>query len=164
MENFNWTSFTKKIAIKASMPDLYNAWTVPSEIERWFLENAHYEKPNGTVVESNENIQPNDNYQWSWFLFNEIENGKILEANGKDLLKFTFAGDCEVEVRLSQEKAHVIVMLTQNNIPTDDQSKKGIRLGCESGWSFLLVNLKSISEGGIDLRNKEEGLTGMLNN
>jgi len=143
---------------------LYNAWTIPKEIEKWFLKEANFKSPNGTVVERNENIQTKDNYQWSWFLFDEIETGKILEANGKDLLKFTFAGNCEVEVELRQEKAHVIVALTQKNIPTDDQSKKGIRLGCESGWSFFLVNLKSISEGGIDLRNKEESLTGMLNN
>ena len=164
MENFNWTSFTKKIAIKSTIQQLYDAWTVPEDIEKWFLSKAHFENPNGFVVKRNENIQSNDNYQWSWFLFETTEKGAILGANGIDFLKFTFAGDCVVEVKLSQHAENVIVALTQYNIPTDNQSKQGIRLGCESGWSFFLVNLKSIYEGGIDLRNKDENLIGMLNN
>ena len=65
---------------------------------------------------------------------------------------------------LKPYEGDVIVQLTQSHIPMDDQSKKDIRLGCESGWSFFLVNLKSIYEGGVDLRNKNESLKGMLNN
>jgi len=36
-------------------------------------------------------------------------------------------------------------------------------LGCASGWAFYLVNLKSIYEGGLDLRNKTPALKHMLN-
>ncbi len=164
MENFNWTSFTKKIAIKSKVSTLYKAWTIPEEIETWFLSKAIYEKPDGVVVSRNEHVSAGDTYAWSWFLYDVIERGEILEANGSDLLKFTFAGDCVVEVHLTEHKEHVIVSLTQSNIPTDNQSKRGIRLGCDSGWSFFLVNLKSVYEGGIDLRNKNEELQGMLNN
>ena len=53
---------------------------------------------------------------------------------------------------------------TQNDIPTDDISKRSIRLGCDFGWFFYLLNLKSVYEGGLDLRNKDEELKGMLNN
>ena len=53
---------------------------------------------------------------------------------------------------------------TQKDIPTDDESKQGIRLGCHSGWSFYLVNLKSVYEGGLDLRNKDDALGVMVNN
>lgn len=164
MENFNWTSFTKKIAVKSTIKSLYNAWTVPEEIERWFLSKAQYEKLDGSTLERNENVEAEDKYQWSWFLFDIIEEGKILEANGVDLLKFNFAGDCVVEVKLTQINENVMVELSQNNIPTDNASKKGIRLGCDSGWSFFLLNLKSVYEGGIDLRNKDENLKGLLNN
>ena len=116
------------------------------------------------MVSNNESIKQNDVYEWSWFLFDIVEKGKIVEANGVDLLKFTFAGDCMVEVNLSNQDHSVIVELTQKNIPTDNQSKQGIRIGCDSGWSFFLVNLKSVYEGGLDLRNKNKSLTGMLNN
>lgn len=40
MKNFDWTTFTKKIAIKSTLSDIYDAWTQPSEIEKWFLSNA----------------------------------------------------------------------------------------------------------------------------
>lgn len=164
MDNFNWETFTRKIAVKANIADLYNAWTVPQEIEKWFLSKAVFNKPTGEQVQRNENIHQNDSYQWSWYLYDVAETGKIIQANGKDLLQFTFAGDCLVEIKLTQHQNDVIVQLTQSNIPTDNKSKRGIRLGCDTGWSFFLVNLKSVYEGGIDLRNKNENLKGMLNN
>ncbi len=164
MDNFNWESFTKKIAIKGNIVDIYNAWTIPEVIEKWFLSKAVFTKPTGELVERNENVEQDAIYQWSWYLFDTIETGKIIQANGKDLIRFSFAGDCEVEIKLTQSQDYVIVALTQSNIPTDSQSKRGIRLGCDSGWSFFLVNLKSVCEGGIDLRNKDEALKGMLNN
>ncbi len=80
-----------------------------------------------------------------------------------DLLRFSFAEDCEVEIKLTNSDEHTIVELTQKNIPTDDKSKVNIRLGCASGWAFYLVNLKSIYEGGLDLRNKTPALKHMLN-
>lgn len=164
MKTFNWQTFTKRIAIKAPKKDLYNAWTVPQEIEKWFLSKAEYHNASGTIVDKSKNISQNDSYQWSWYGYDVIEKGKVLEANGKDLIEFTFAGDCPVRVSLTEEGNNTIVILTQSDIPTDDQSKRGIRLGCDSGWSFFLVNLKSVYEGGLDLRNKDESLKGMLNN
>lgn len=164
MDTINWESFTRKIAIKANIQDLYNAWTIPQEIEKWFLSKADFQKPTGEQVQREENITAEDTYAWSWYLFDVVEKGRIIQANRKDLLQFSFAGDCIVEVKFTQIQDDVIVTLTQSNIPTDDQSKKNIRLGCDSGWSFFLVNLKSVYEGRLDLRNKNEALKGMLNN
>jgi hypothetical protein len=92
------------------------------------------------------------------------EGVKLSKQNGKDFVQFTFAGECLVDIKLTTQCDNVIVELTQKNIPMDDNSKQGIRLGCDSGWSFFLVNLKSVYEGGIDLRNKDLDLKGMLNN
>ena len=97
-------------------------------------------------------------------MYDTTEHGKIIDANGKDFIQFTFAGECLVDIKLSIQGDYIIVELTQINIPIDDNSKQGIRLGCDSGWSFFLVNLKSVYEGGIDLRNKDTSLKGMLNN
>jgi uncharacterized protein YndB with AHSA1/START domain len=164
MKNFNWQSFTKRIAIKAPMDALYNAWTVPQEIEKWFLQKAGFENTDGKPVAKEKNVSKNDSYQWSWYGYDIVERGSVLEANGTDLFGFTFAGQCPVRVSLIQEGDYTTVTLTQSDIPTDDKSKRGIRLGCDSGWSFFLVNLKSVYEGGLDLRNKDENLKGMLNN
>ena len=164
MDTYNWETFSKKIAVKATIEQIYKAWTLPQEIETWFLSKAVFTRPSGTLVGKNEAIQTNDSYQWSWYLYDMVETGTVLAANGKDSLKFTFAGDCVVHIQLSQEKDQVVVSLSQSNIPTDNQSKRGIRLGCDAGWSFFLLNLKSVYEGGIDLRNKDPQLKGMLNN
>lgn len=163
MKNFEWTTFTRKIAVKAKLSDIYNAWTKAAEIEKWFLSRAVFIDTNGKPISKNEQIQKGFTYEWNWYLFDVTERGKITEANGKDFVQFTFAGECLVDIKLSMLDDYVIVEITQKNIPTDDNSKEEIRLGCDSGWSFYLVNLKSVYEGGLDLRNKDPQLKGMMN-
>ncbi|RQO29770.1 hypothetical protein DBR32_14385 [Taibaiella sp. KBW10] len=164
MDQFNWTSFTRKIAIQSSLSGLYDAWTKAAEIEKWFLSKAVYFDIEQNPIAATESISGGQSYDWQWYTQEYREQGKILEANGKDLIRFTFAGACIVEVKLWEEDGFIIVALTQKDIPTDDASKQNIRLGCASGWSFYLVNLKSVYEGGLDLRNKNTAFTAMVNN
>ncbi len=163
MENFDWTSFTKKIAVKADIGVVYNAWTKAGELEKWFLERVKFME-GVTRVSSAENAVAGTSYEWFWYLYKDPMKGRIIQANGKDFLQFTFEGECLVDVRLSEDKGYTIIELKHYNIPTDDDSKKFIRLGCSHGWAFYLVNLKSVYEGGIDLRNKDENLRAMINN
>ena len=164
MKNFDWTTFTKRIEIKSSLTEIYNAWTKADEIEKWFLSSANFYNQDKKIVDKNINIEKDFSYEWSWYLYDTIEKGKITNANSRDFLQFTFVGECHVDITLSTQDDYVIVELTQKNIPTDDISKQGIRLGCDSGWSFYLVNLKSVYEGGLDLRNKDPKFKRMLNN
>jgi uncharacterized protein YndB with AHSA1/START domain len=164
MENFDWTQFTKRIAIKAPMQVIYNAWAQSAELEKWFLKTARFKNEYGAYVDVNSSAQTGMSYEWDWYLYDVTEYGKVLFANGKDHFRFSFAGECIVDVNLSEQFGHTIVELTQTNIPTDDQSKHNIRLGCSSGWSFYFVNLKSVYEGGLDLRSKDERLKPMVNN
>ncbi len=69
-----------------------------------------------------------------------------------------------MDIHLEAYENGTIVTLYQKNIPADDDSKIGVRLGCDTGWSFYLVNLKSVYEGGLDLRNKDQKLKSMINN
>jgi len=161
MENFDWTSFTRKIAVKAPVSEVYRAWTTVSGIEPWFLQTAAFFTADGTATT---HAQKGNTYEWTWFLYDHAEHGSITESNGVDFLQFTFAGKCLVDIQLSADGEYTIVQLTQKNIPTDDASKRDIRLGCHTGWSFYLVNLKSVLEGGADLRNKDERLAPMVNN
>ncbi|WP_316734884.1 SRPBCC domain-containing protein [Pedobacter aquatilis] len=164
MENFDWTAFTLRIAIKANLQTIYNAWTKASEIEKWFLSEAEFSDENGVVLAKERNTLKGDSYDWIWYLYDDTEQGKITESNDLDTLQFTFAGDCLVDIKLKSEFEYTIVELTQKNIPTDDNSKRNIRLGCHNGWSFYLLNLKSVYEGGLDLRNKDNRFKPMLNN
>ncbi|MDR7211939.1 SRPBCC domain-containing protein [Flavobacterium piscis] len=164
MENFNWTSFTKKIAIKASLKDIYNAWTKADELEKWFLEKVSFFDINQELLSKDKNAEEGHTYEWLWYLYNEPMTGKIISANGENELQFTFEGNCLVDIKLSEANSYTIVELRHHNIPTDEYSKQYIRLGCSNGWHFYLTNLKSVYEGGLDLRNKDSNLNPMINN
>lgn len=164
MENFDWTRFTVRIPVNAAKQALYDAWTIPSEIEKWFLSNASFQDLNEEPIDKHATVQKGFSYAWQWYGYDITEYGTVTEANNDNFLAFTFAGECVVEVRLIEnENDGIIVTLTQHSIPVDDKSKRDYRLGCHSGWSFFLVNLKSVYEGGLDLRNKNDDLKGMIN-
>jgi uncharacterized protein YndB with AHSA1/START domain len=164
MKDFDWTQFTKRIAINAPMDVLYKAWTTAEELEKWFLKKARFYDSGREEIPLTQTISAKMNYLWNWFLYDETEKGEITIAIGKDHLQFTFAGSCLVDVTFRREHEHTIVELKQSGIPLDDKSKIDIRLGCSSGWSFYMVNLKSVYEGGLDLRSKDERLKPMINN
>jgi len=164
MENFDWTSFTKKIAIKAKRSDIYNAWTTADGLEKWFLQKVYFFDENQKETGKDKNVSEGHTYQWFWYLYSDPMLGKIISANGKDQLQFTFEGTCLVDIKLSEENGYTLIELRHHNIPTDDNSKQYIRLGCSNGWHFYLTNLKSVYEGGLDLRNKDSNLNPMINN
>lgn len=164
IKNFNWNKFTKRIAIKSDMTSVYNAWTISAELEKWFLSKASFYNEKNKPLPASSNAVAGSGYKWQWFSQEAPETGETLEANGKDFFQFTFAGECKVDIRLSELKDHVIVELTQKEIPEDDRSKVKIRLECAFGWAFYLVNLKSVLEGGIDLRNKNKDIIQVVNN
>jgi hypothetical protein len=44
-----------------------------------------------------------------------------------------------------------------------EAEKQYYHVGCKTGWTFYLANIKSLYEGGKDLRNKNDKLQQMLN-
>ncbi len=164
MKDFNWSEFTRKVAIKAPMDKLYKAWTTSAGIETWFLSKAVFLDENQQALAPDTPYHAGCRYDWTWFLYAETEQGRIEEANGTDRIAFSFAGDCLVTITLQQQDEYVLVTLTQSQIPDTDEARQHIRLGCATGWSFYLVNLKSVYEGGLDLRNKDTRLQPMVNN
>lgn len=164
-EKFDWSRFTVRIDVKAPVEKLYHAWATRTGIEYWFLRLSEYKKPDGSSRENGEFVEKGDTYKWLWYGYPDevVEHGSILDCNGKDYFKFSFgqAGNCAV--RIYQELGENIVELLQDNIPTDDHGKHYWHVGCKTGWTFYLANLKSLFEGGPDLRNKKESLQQMLN-
>ena len=164
MKDFDWTAFTKRIAIKASLSEIYEAWTVASQLETWFLERVVFLEDQGQPFSKEKPVPPGTSYEWYWYLDTTPMKGEILSTNGRDFIQFTFEGQSVVDVKLSLQNEYVIVELRHHDIPQDDHSKQHIRLGCSNGWAFYLHNLKSVHEGGIDLRNKDAALGVMINN
>jgi len=164
MENFNWSQFSKRVYINTDLKSVYDFWTKSEELEKWFLSKAIFISESGNEYKSTKNVNSNSIYKWSWFAQNHFEEGIVIYVNNTDNLEFTFAGTCKVEIRLSTINNQTLVELIQTQIPLDNSSKENIRLGCAFGWSFYLLNLKSILEGGIDLRNKDKSLVDVINN
>jgi hypothetical protein len=69
----------------------------------------------------------------------------------------------KVRIQIKTEEDTSIVELLQYDIPVDEKGKVNFHLGCAEGWVFYLANLKSVLEGGIDLRNKNEKFKKMIN-
>lgn len=165
MSNYDWTRFVARVNINAPAEKLYWCWATREGIEYWFLRMSEYKKPDGGLRANNETVQKGDTYAWRWHGWSDevTEHGNILEANGKDLFKFSFgkAGDCCVHIK--EEQGQRIVELVQDNIPDTEDGRPMWHLGCKTGWTFYLANLKSLLEGGIDLRNKDERLQNIIN-
>ena len=164
MENFDWGQFSKRIFINTDLETVYNYWTKSEELEKWFLSKASFYSKEGKEILPTSNVGSLNEYNWRWYAQDSYEEGLFLLANGVDLMEFTFAGQCRVQIKLTEVKNQVLIELLQKDIPLDENSKEDIRLGCAFGWSFYLLNLKSILEGGIDLRNKDTELVGVVNN
>ncbi len=165
MSNFNWSTFTTRIPVNASVEKLYWSWATKTGIEYWFLRMSTYKKPDGSLRADDEPVQKDDTYTWRWHGWSDetTEYGTILDCNGKDFFKFNFgkAGNCTVTIK--EENGITICELVQDEIPADETGKHHWHLGCKTGWTFYLSNLKSLLEGGIDLRNKDEALKNVVN-
>jgi uncharacterized protein YndB with AHSA1/START domain len=149
----NWSTFTKRILINRSIDAVYRCWATPNHIETWFLEKAEFvsgehQRKAGELVEKA------DHFFWKWNNWDVTEKGQVLEANGKDLISFTFGAGGIVTVRLKEVAGNTQVELTQSDIPTDDESKMNIYVGCITGWTFWLTNLKAYLEHHITLHAK----------
>ncbi len=165
MQSFDWSRFSVRINIKnATVEKLYQAWATREGLEYWFLRLAEFKQSSGTMRKSTELLQKGDTYSWRWFGHSDdiTEKGEIIDCNGKDYFSFGFgdAGICTI--RILEEEGEKIVELVQNNIPIDDKAKINWHIGCKTGWTFYLANLKSLFEGGIDLRNKNEKIHNVL--
>ncbi|MDP4262719.1 MAG: SRPBCC domain-containing protein [Bacteroidota bacterium] len=161
----DWSRFTVRINVNAPVEKLYHAWVTRSGMESWFLRLSEYKKPGGSLRGNNELVEKGDSYKWLWHGYADetAEYGEILDVNGKDLFKFSFgkAGNCTVKIY--KEDHETIVELAQDNIPADEEVMYNWHVGCKTGWTFYLANMKSVYEGGIDLRNKNVNLQQVLN-
>lgn len=155
MAENNWTKFTVTADFNTDVRSIYEAWTTSAGLESWFLRKADFFTIAGRLREPNEFISKDDTYQWYWHGFddNAMEKGEILEVNSIDFLKFTFSG-CTVSISIESKSGVTVLELTQEDIPEESDPSKNLFVQCQTGWTFYLANLKSIFEGGIDLRNK----------
>lgn len=161
MDKIDWTSFTRRIAYNVDSSTLFQHWVIQSNIEKWFLKNAHFFR-DGEMIAKDQVIQKGDTYKWSWHGSDNVAEGEILDIINDSQIKFTFLG-CDVSVTIKKEMDVNIIELVQSKIGVDEETKKNIYVECTRGWTFYMTNLKSILEGGVDLRNKNYKLKNVIN-
>lgn len=160
MQTHDWSQFKLRIPVKANAETLYRLWTTQEGLESWFLRQAAFKKQSGNDVERNAFVEVGDTYEWLWYGYGDdtAEKGQLLQANEKDSLQFSFGKAGNVTVSFKEDAGEMMVELVQDEIPTDEKGKEYYHLGCSKGWTFYLANLKSIVEGGVDLRNRNMDL------
>ena len=165
MDTNDWSQFRLRIPVKATQKEIYDAWTSQQGLESWFLRKAVFSRVDGSQRPEIENVQIGDSYVWMWHGWPDdvIEKGVVLQENGTDVFKFSFGKAGHVTVTIKEEEGETVVNLLQDEIPVDENSKAYYHIGCTKGWVFYLANLKSIFEGGIDLRNRNELLKDVVN-
>ncbi|MBL7828990.1 MAG: SRPBCC domain-containing protein [Saprospiraceae bacterium] len=161
-----FSDFILRIHIKTDLPVLYQAWATPAGIESWFLRKAGYTDDNGVVRKPNEFVAPGDHYTWLWYGYDDsvAEQNEVLEADGQAVFKFGFSGGCIVTIELKkQDNGLVCCTLTQQMPQKEESDRRHFFIECQKGWTFYLANLKSICEGGLDLRNRDVSLGLVVN-
>src|SRR5690242_17340488 len=160
MNEYNWKIFTKRITINREKEIIYRAWTTQAGLENWFLRLAEFRKPDGRLRDRNEQVQQGDKYKWLWWGYDDsvVEEKEILETNGEDMIRFSFSEGCIVTVTIKEEHGENICELVQRMPMDDERDQQYFYIECSKGWTFYMTNLKSILEGGIDLRNKNAAI------
>ena len=103
-----------------------------------------------------------DRFRSSWHTGLSGE-GEVLEVRPDEMVRFTMEEGVEVEATMEPlEDGSVMVTLTQTHGLTDEQNL-AYMLGFKEGWAFYLANLKSVLEGGRDLRNFTHDIEHRLN-
>jgi glucose-6-phosphate 1-epimerase len=158
----DWTRFTARIYVRAGVPSVFEAWATAAGLTRWFVSSAEFRPPSaapgGPATPSaaaprpDGAARPGDDYLWRWDSVDYQAAGSVLELSWPDRLAFTFAGPSRCELRLRPAGEMTCVELFHTALPTLEMYE-----ACRRGWTFCLANLKSVLEGGIDLRDVEAG-------
>ena len=159
-----WSSFKLRVNVSASIKEVYDAWATPVGLEKWFLRKTLTRDEQGILKNKEGRMKENDTYEWYWYGYPDsvVEKGKILKAKEESIFSFTFSMHCPVTISLYREFDETIVELVESELPTDDETILKHYIGDSKGWIFYLANLKSVLEGGLDLRNRKVELTNVI--
>ncbi len=165
MQEYHWNSFTRRVTIKAPSFSIYAAWATKTGLESWFLREAIIKKADGSLKAEDEAFEAGDTFEWRWHGYddNTVDRGRIVSANGKDQIQFTFSGKNIATITLAYEQDELICTLEQTMQQDDETEKRYFYIECSLGWTFYLANLKSVFEGGNDLRNKNATIQKLIN-
>ncbi|MBI5867169.1 MAG: SRPBCC domain-containing protein [candidate division Zixibacteria bacterium] len=177
---YDWSAFEVGIYIMAKPDEVFDLLGTAKGLTRWFLRTAGFAASEGRPADrklieqlppfdslsqrpENERCRTNDRYQWEWHYGGGVIGEEwILDCRPPTRLVFGFGDQMEVAVRLRKLGRFCEVNLRQYNIPDNASGRHNLHMGCRVAWAFFLANLKSVAEGGLDLRETDRARTRQL--
>jgi uncharacterized protein YndB with AHSA1/START domain len=151
-----WHEFDMSIYIAAEREEVWRAWATPSGLCRWFVKDATFETPGDQQVGVDESPPLGSTFTWRWLASEFTMSGHVLKMSEGSELGFTFGPGVRVLVELDIDDGQTRVRLSQEGMPESDAGRQ-LFVDCYGGWTFYLTNLKSVLEGGLDLRERIGG-------
>lgn len=145
----NWTRFELKIRIEGSVSQIFDLWTKPEGLERWFLRKARFQDPDGKKVESVNRIEAGDSFEWIWHNNDFVLRGSMLQVDKRGRVVFSFVEPTIVNIHLEKMGDGTLLSLVEESIPEDPNGKMHRYVSDKVTWAFWLTQLKCWIEHGI---------------
>ena len=132
--------------IKAPISEVFDAISDSQTLARWFLKSAEIEHKKG------------GKYSFAWLGVDFKQDGNVLDfkEDKKLVIDWASAGEDSV-VTFTTKKEGADTLLTLVHSGFRDNERRYMSL---AGWTYYLMNLKSVLENGKDLRHKKDNIMG----
>ena len=162
MDPEKWKRMVQRIDVRATPEAVYAAWSTAEGLMGWFPLEAVLLDESGEELDPGEAGTTGSRFRFTWHT-GHTEEGEVLEAREMELIRCTFDKGIQLAVGFeAMDGGHVMVTLTQTQDRSDEENLR-ILLGFKEGWAFYLANLKSVLEGGLDLRSYSHDIEHRIN-
>jgi len=149
-EGADWTKLTARIAVKAHPAAVFEAWATGPGLCRWLLESAAFRAPDERLPRQDAAARAGDECRWTWPAGGRVVEGQLLAADWPERLELTLGPAGKCRIRLTVDGELTVVEVEQSDLPD-----AATYVEFSKAWTFALTNLKSVLEGGADLRETD---------
>jgi uncharacterized protein YndB with AHSA1/START domain len=150
----DWALFDIYLYLDSTPAEVLRFWQTVEGYEQFFIAEMatdYGDEPNRSA------LVPGSRYSWHG-IHDFHGEGQFLEVTN-DSVVFTFGQHYQVSVSVIKQDRGTCLHLRQSSIGVEDSEQVHGTLNCRSCWIHFLVNLKSIVEHGIDLRDQNPATT-----
>ena len=153
-EAYDWSVIDLFMDIRAAPKIVYDAWATAAGMRSFFARDFAYLDGAGKRRASTETALAGDAYELEFHHPLQLR-GKVLQAEPPRRFVFSFPTVMTVRIELTPRSDGTRLHLHQGGISTDEEARVDQHLNCRSCWVYYLMNLKSVLEHGIDLRDDD---------
>jgi len=151
--DYDWSAFQITLFVEASIDTLYKMWTTTSGMSSFWSSETSGTSHSGEERQAGDTYLIGDRFDLSFTTGGKADI-EILNIEDNKFLLFSF-GEAYgwVRVELEEVGRRTKVVLHQFGMPIDDKSQWEVHAHARGWWVFNLMNMKSVAETGIDLRD-----------